>query len=891
MDGNALLHRAWHALPPLTTKDGLVVNAAYGFAMVLEKMLETRKPDYMAVAWDLPGKTFRHEKYEDYKGTRETKEQELYDQIPMIQEILEAFDIPSYEAEGFEADDVIGTLAKKMDKKSEVEVQIVTGDLDALQLLTDGTKVLFFQKGISETKLYDIKAVKERYGLTPEELIDYKALKGDASDNIPGVKGIGDKIATDLIQKFGSLEKLYKEAEKAGKAKEAEKAAEKLGIKTRVLELLLDQKQQAFESQELVTIVTDVPVKFKLSDVRIGKQDEERIVELYKDYDFRSLLRKRGLAEKIEKAGKARKAKKDLAKISNDLEILKGAKELAFFVGENQQADLFGSGLAILAMSDGKKTVVVSNPSDKQLKQALEIIDSAKQVVVHDLKSMMHILSTWHVARGGSFLNDVRPATSDLRFHDLMIGAYLLNSGARNYDIETIVRDSLSEKLPEFPEQFGSEKEAKAVGANVAVFLKLAKAQIKELEEEGMDKLFLEVEMPLVPVLFQMEQTGIKLDLKFLEKFSKDLNDRIKKLTTSIHKQAGTEFNINSPAQLADVLFEKLELPTKGIKRTKSSYSTAAPELEKLKGEHKIIPLIEEYRELSKLASTYVDALPKLIGDDGRIHTSYNQTVTATGRLSSSDPNLQNIPIRTELGRQMRQAFVADKGKVLIAADYSQIELRLVAEITGDKAFQKAFSEGADIHARTAAEVFELDEAKVTKEQRRAAKAINFGIVYGMGPRALAAQTDMSFSEAQDFIERYFELHVNVRDYLDSVKEKAHEEEFVESMFGRRRYLPEINSGVQMLVAAAERMAINMPIQGSSSDLMKMAMLKVSEWTDQEEGIDILLQVHDELVFEADKDKAEEFGKRIKQLMEKVVKIKVPLVVDIEIGKNWGEMK
>jgi len=862
LDGNALLHRAWHALPPLTTKNGLVVNAAYGFAMVLEKMLETRSPEYMAVAWDLPGKTFRHEKYEDYKGTRETKEQELYDQIPMIQEILEAFDIPSYEAEGYEADDVIGTLAKKMDKKPEVEVQIVTGDLDALQLVTDGTKVLFFQKGISETKLYDIKAVKERYGLTPEELIDYKALKGDASDNIPGVSGIGDKTATDLIQKFGTLEQMYKDL-KVDKTKD---------VKPRIVEKLLESEEEAFDSQELVTIVTDVPVKFKLSDVKIGKQDEERIVELYKDYDFRTLLRKRGLVET-----KPKKKEAKTGKVSDDIEILKGAKEVAFFVGENQQADLFGSGLAVLALSDGKKTVVVSNPSDKQLKRALEIVDSAKQVVVHDLKTMLH-----------GFELDIEDAA---KYHDLMIGAYLLNSGARNYDIETIVRDNMSEKLPEFPEQFGGDKEAKAVGANVAAFIKLKKQQEAELEDEGMDKLFREVEMPLVPVLFQMEQTGIKLDLKFLEKFSKELNDRIKKLTKSIHKQAGSEFNINSPAQLADVLFEKLELPTKGIKRTKTSYSTAAPELEKLKGEHKIIPLIEEYRELSKLASTYVDAMPKLVAEDGRIHTSYNQTVTATGRLSSSDPNLQNIPIRTELGREMRKAFVADKGKVLIAADYSQIELRLVAEITGDKAFQKAFKEGADIHTRTAAEVFELDEAKVTKEQRRAAKAINFGIVYGMGPRALAAQTDMSFGEAQDFIDRYFELHSNVRDYLDSVKEKAHEEEFVESMFGRRRYLPEISSGIQMLVAAAERMAINMPIQGSSSDLMKMAMLEVAEWVNKESGIEILLQVHDELVFEADKDKADKFAGKIKSIMEGVVDIKVPLVVDVEIGKNWGEMK
>ncbi|MFH1142530.1 MAG: DNA polymerase, partial [Candidatus Uhrbacteria bacterium] len=415
----------------------------------------------------------------------------------------------------------------------------------------------------------------------------------------------------------------------------------------------------------------------------------------------------------------------------------------------------------------------------------------------------------------------------------------------------------------------------------------------KELKDKDMIKVFEEIEMPLVPILWQMEQAGIKIDTKFLDQFSKKLSISIEQLTKKIYKQAGQEFNVRSPIQLAEILFEKLKLPTKGIKKTKTGYSTAAPELVKLMQAHAIIPMIDEYRELAKLASTYVDALPKLVKKDGRVHTSFNQTVTATGRLSSSNTNLQNIPIRTELGREIRKAFIAESGKVLIAADYSQIELRVVSIIANDKAFQKAFHEGADIHTRTSAEILNIPEKDVTKDQRRAAKAINFGIIYGMGPRALAISTGLSFSEAQDFIQRYLDAHPSVQDYLDSTKLMAHEQGFVETLFGRRRYFPEINSGMQMLVAQAERMAINMPAQGTAADIMKMAMIAVGEEIKKQKNKEIimLLQVHDELVFEVDQANAEEAAKLIKKTMENVVDLAVPLVVDVDVGKNWGEMK
>jgi DNA polymerase I len=880
LDGNALLHRAWHALPPLTTKDGRVVHAAYGFAMVIEKLLESISPEYMAVAWDLPGKTFRHEKFEDYKGTRKKKEPELYDQIPIIQDILDAFDIPSLDAEGFEADDVIGTLAQKMKKDKGVVVKIVTGDLDALQLVDDDTHVLFFQKGISKTKLYDERAVQERYDFEPIQLIDYKALAGDSSDNIPGVPGVGHKTATDIVQKFGSVEKMFVDL-KAGKNRE---------LSDRIVQKLLDNKQLALDCKELATIVIDVPIKFKVSDVERGEQNEAELLEMYQDLEFRTLLRKRAQGTEEPKNKRTEEPKKGLKitivkETKETKSVLTGLskEQLGVLVGKNKQADLFGQELAVIGLSDGKSTVVLTNPKKEQVKQVLDLVALADQVVVHGYKDLLHEA-------------DVLIGVDASKVFDLKIASYLLNSGSRSHDIASVSHQIFGATLANPPEAYAADKDYHSVGQIVSRFPELAKALEKELKDKEIYNVFEEIEMPLVPILWNMEQNGIKLDTKFLDQFSKKLNSRIEQLTKKIHKQADQEFNVRSPIQLAEVLFDKLELPTKGIKKTKKGFSTAAPELVKLMKAHPIIPMINEYRELSKLASTYVDTLPKLVAKDGRIHTSFNQTITATGRLSSSNPNLQNIPIRTELGREIRKAFIADKGKVLIAADYSQIELRVVSIIADDKAFQKAFHEGADIHKRTSAEVLNISEDQVTKDQRRAAKAINFGIIYGMGPHALATSTGLSFSEAQDFIQRYLDTHPAVRDYLDSTKLKAHEEGFVETLFGRRRYFPEINSGVQMLVAQAERMAINMPAQGTAADIMKMSMLAVGEKlknseTKELKNIKMLLQVHDELVFEVDEKDVEEAAKLIKETMEKVVDLAVPLVVDVDVGENWGDMK
>ncbi len=878
LDGNALLHRAWHALPPMTTKNGLVVNAAYGFAMITEKMIETYKPDYMAVAWDLPGGTFRDEIYEEYKAGREEKEQELYDQIDIIQEILEAFGIPSLEAAGFEADDILGTLSAKASQKG-YKTLIVTGDLDALQLVDDDVHVVFFIKGISQTKIYDRAAVKERYGLTPEQVIDYKALKGDSSDNIPGLKGVGDKTAATLLQAHETIDGIYRAIEDG-------KVAEKFAKKFRGFE------KDVEISKTLVTIVRDMKIDFKFASAKLNSPDYEKLLTLYRKLEFRTLIRKHsdnGGSSEIPPPPIDSMEGDDLNKIDDDavggelhvvrsgqdysLENLKG-HPVGVLIAE-QPADLFGVTMAALAVSGNGETTVLVHPSKEDVERIFTGLSGVEMIVTHDLKHLMHQTS--------------RRITSTS--FDTMIASYLLHAGSRAHDLSMAIANQLGEKVPEIPKVFAKERDYVVFGQVVSALPRLASKMRGALTEAGQGKIFDDIEMPLIPVLYQMEIDGIELDTNSLAVFSKSLVKRIEELSRKVIELAGEEFNLNSPSQLAVIFFEKLNLPTKGIKKTKTGYSTAASELEKLWDLHEIVPLIGEYRELTKLQSTYVEALPKLVQSDGRIHTTYNQAVAATGRLSSSDPNLQNIPIKTEMGREIRKAFVVPRGKVLIAADYSQIELRLIAVLANDQPFIKAFKDGADIHTRTASEVWEIPEEDVTKDQRRAAKAINFGIMYGMGPRALSRSTGLSFSEAKDFIQKYFEIHVAVRDFMDETKVLAHTQGYVETLFGRRRYFPEIDSGVPMLVASAERMAINHPLQGTASDLMKKAMLAVDGWL-RTSGwpAKILLQVHDELVLECDKAAVAAVTKGLREMMEDVVSFEVPLVVDVEVGKTWGDM-
>src|SRR3989339_1641121 len=699
LDGNALLHRAWHAIPPLTTQDGTVVNAAYGFTMILEKMLEAYQPTFMAVAWDLKGKTFRHEEYADYKAHRAEKEQELYDQIPIIQDILVAYGIPSLSAKGFEADDVIGTLAKKASLK-EMKTYIVTGDLDALQLVNESVSVVTFKKGISEIKEYDRNAVKERYGLSPEQLIDYKALRGDPSDNIPGVAGIGEKTATTLVQDFGSIKEIYT-------------ALEQGKIEAKFAKKLEDQKKVAEDSKRLVTIVQDVPLSFRFSSEKMSAPNEKVLKQLFQKLEFRSLLRKhtvvppppsetmQALEKETKKQGIVIVRASTLKEECENLSL----EKIGIFIA-TQAADLFGATLAAVGLSDGIYTIILPNPSKEQLFAIQTFLKKAKLIITHDLKQLFHV-TDWEI---------------ESKCFDLQIGSYLLHAGSRAHELDEVVKKYFPHQSSDVPQGFATEKDYLRLGKMISLFPQIADSMLMELTKLEMQKVVWDIEMPLVKILFEMEQVGIELDVKALGIFSKKLKTQLESLTKQITQLAGKHVNINSPSQIAEILFEKLDLPTKGIKKTQTGYSTAAPELEKLWEEHKIIPLISEYRELAKLQSTYAESLPKLVEKDGRIHTSYNQTVTSTGRLSSSDPNLQNITIRTDLGNEIRKAFVSGRGKKLLSADYSQIELRIVSVIAKDKPFISAFLDGADIHRRTASEVWETPEEEVTSEQRRAAK-------------------------------------------------------------------------------------------------------------------------------------------------------------------------
>src|SRR3989338_796992 len=826
IDGNALVHRAFHALPPLSTKDGKIVNAVYGFTTVLMKALKELKPEYAAVTFDLAAPTFRHKLYKEYKAQRIKQPQELYDQLPLVKEVVRAFDIPVVEKEGFEADDVIATLSRKSQipsTKSQIETIIVTGDMDTLQLVDENTKIYSFRKGFSDTFIYDAQAVQERYGLTPEQMVDYKALRGDPSDNIPGVRGIGEKTAVELLKEFSSVEKLYKEIDK--------ESVRAKTIRPKVLELLKQYREDAMLGKKLVELVKDVPLSVSLKDCKLSEPDKNKLKEIFEKFEFRNLL--------------ARLEKKDVAAGLQPAQKAQGS-----LLG-NPSPDLQSSSPSGRGKGEGGMSPLY--------------VREGNTIIGHDLKSILH----------------TTPYALPPPFFDTMIASYLLHPGRGMHDFESVLREHNME-------------------LNGQAVVLLAQKLQGELAKENLTPVFESIEMQLIPVLAKMEGIGIKVDTPYLKKLSVQFAKELDGFQKKIHKLAGEEFNIASPMQLREVLFEKMKLaPETGrIKKTAKGKvaSTAAGELEKLRGLHPIVDLIFDYREIAKLQSTYTDALIELVDKkDGRVHTTFNQAVTATGRLSSSSPNLQNIPIRTETGRLIRKAFVAEKGYVLLSADYSQIELRVAASLSGDPELIKAFKSGHDFHAHTASLMFGVAEDKVTKEMRRNAKAINFGIIYGMGATALAQSTGMPRYEAEQFIARYFEVFNGLRDYLEGLKEKARTKGYVETLFGSRRYLPEINSGVQQVRAAAERMAINMPVQGTAADLMKMAMIKIHQELRATSYIlhtnaRMLLQVHDELVFEIKEDQVTEIAPKIKSIMETVHTFKVPILVELKTGKNWGEL-
>lgn len=907
IDGNALVHRAFHALPPLTTRSGELVNAVYGFTMIFLKALKDIKPQYVAVTFDKAKKTFRHEMYADYKATRVKAPQELYDQIPKIKAMLKLFNVPIYELDGYEADDVIGTISHlKTVDRPDIETIIVTGDLDTLQLIDDNTKVYSLKRGLSDTIIYDSKLVQQRFeGLKPDQMIDFKALKGDPSDNIPGVKGIGEKTAITLLTQFKTLENLYKNI-----------ASKKISDSVR--KKLEEHKEDAFLSKKLATIVKDAPVKFDLPQAKVQAHDRQGLINLFQEYQFTSLLNKLPGTEKeeatiISLTDDELKAKKfDYQTIATDKKLndliknLNKQKEIAF---DTETTGLDPFALQLLGLSFSWKPGQAFYLSIAQIKG--EGLFEDIKINEPWLKKIQPILENPKIKKiGFNIKYDAEVLLNyDIQVEPLvfdpMIADYVLNPGTRAHSIDNLSFTELGHQKISFSDITTINK--KKIPITQVPLAKLSQYACedadftwrlylllsKKLKSEKLIKLFEEIEMPLVPVLIEMEKNGVKIDPKFLKIFSGKIQKQIDDVSAKIFKLAGQEFNISSPLQLKGILFDKLQISTAGIGRTKTGFSTDAASLEKLKGRHKIIDLISDYRELTKLQTTYIEALPELINKKtGRVHTSFNQTITATGRLSSSNPNLQNIPIKTELGREVRKAFIAEKGYKLLAADYSQIELRIVASISNDKNMISAFKEGQDIHTITAAKIQGLKPEEVTKEIRRSAKEINFGIMYGMGASGVAQRTGIPRDQAQEFIDKYFLAFPNVKKYIDETKESAKDKGYVETLFGRRRYLPDIHSGVPNIAAAAERMAINMPIQGTAADLIKMAMIKIHNKLPQiSPKSKMILQVHDELVFEVPEKETQKVADFVKKEMEDVHKFKCPIKVDVEVGDNWGELK
>lgn len=879
IDAHAVIHRAYHALPPLTSSSGEPVNAVYGFTMILLRMLRELKPDYVAAAFDLAGPTFRHAAYERYKAHRPETPSDLSSQFNKVKRMLDAFGIVIFEKEGYEADDIIGTIAEKTAKNKELEVLVVTGDMDTLQLIRPRLHVYAMKKGVSDIMIYGAKEVEDRYGITPAQMIDFKGLKGDPSDNIPGVKGIGEKTAAQLIREFGSIEGIYKAVKKKDKKISPATAAR-----------LAAGEEDAQFSRDLSTIETNVPIRFDLEKIHWNDGIRESVLELFQEFGFQGLLKRvRGEASAAEKNTKEKEApSRAQAGMFGDLG---GERKSAVISIETEKewdalaarAGKSDAGMILYAAGAEdaphlflvfKNSQEVCRIAPKLLRTSLlkKYFSGSADIWVHGAKPIIHFLRNFGITLRG------------LRF-DTELAAYLTGEFSRDFSYIGIASRELGRLVSQDPlEEFSH-------------FFEIAEMLEKKLAERGLEKVMFEIDLPLLRILAEMEERGILLDRGFLEKFSAEIGGRIEKLTKEIYTHAGEEFNINSSQQLSKILFEKLGIKTHGLRKTEKGgvVSTSASELEKLKEAHPMVELILRYRELAKLKTTYVDALPRLINKEtGRVHTTFHQTAAATGRLSSSDPNLQNIPIMSEDGREVRKAFIAEKGFSLAAFDYSQIELRVAASLAKDAKMTDAFRKGIDIHALTASEIYGVPLEKVTAGLRRAAKTLNFGILYGMGSQALAEQTGMSRDEAKKFIEEYFRNFSDVRTFIDETKAKAERDGYVETMFGRRRYIPEIYSANWQLKREAERMAVNAPVQGTAADIVKLAMLQVDGWIKKEkkeDAVRMLLQVHDELVFEIKEDMKDAVIPKIKKIMESAADIGVPLVVDAKVGMSWGEMK
>jgi DNA polymerase-1 len=886
-DGNALVHRAFHALPPLTQpKTGELVNAVYGFASTLLKVFADFKPTHWAVAFDRPTPTFRHEMFEEYKAQRPATPEELRSQIKKVHQLVEAFHIPVFEIDGFEADDVLGTLSKQADEQG-IETIIVTGDNDMLQVVLPRVKALAPRRTFTDTILYDEEAVEQKYGIKPEQLADLKALAGDVSDNIPGLPGVGEKTATKLLQQYGSLQGIYDHIEDITPSK--------------LQDTLREYRTQAFQSKELSTIVKDVPIKLDLKTCQVSHYDRNEVAKLFQELEFIKLLPR--LPQIQAESPQPSEVKCHIVNTKTALEQLIGelekAQDLAIEVettGEKAaMADLIG-----IAVSPARGEAFYIPLGHQGLNQPQQL---PLTQVTAGLKTILENTGIGKIAYNGKHVMAVLAGyglkLENLNF-DPMLAAYLL--GEKSLGLKALAFNKLGIEMSTPAELSGVGKKQSSLSllevnqiadyfcASVDIVWSLKESLEAELRKQGLWQLFTEVEMALIPVLVAMERDGILLDTDLLRAMSMEQGQQLLKLEREIYSSVGHQFNINSPQQLGKVLFGELKLPQS--RRTKTGYSTEASVMEALRGTHPVIELILKYRQLSKLKSTYVDALPALINHNtGRVHTSFNQTGTATGRLSSSDPNLQNIPIRGEIGNKIRRTIIAPPGAYLLSADYSQIDLRVLAHVSQDTGLIAAFAHDEDIHAMTASKIFGIPAGEVTSEMRRNAKTVNFGVVYGMSDYGLEQATSLSREEAAQFIALYFEKYPKVKQYLEATKEQAHKLGYVQTVLGRRRFLPEINSPNRMVREAAERMAINAPVQGSSADIIKIAMINLHrEMEKRNIKSKMLLQIHDELLFEVPEKEVEEMKSLVSELMAGAVELSVPVKIDIKLGRNWGEM-
>jgi DNA polymerase-1 len=886
-DGHALVHRAFHALPPLTQpKTGELVNAVYGFASTLLKVFADFKPTHWAVAFDRPTPTFRHEMFEEYKAQRPATPEELRSQIKKVHQLVEAFHIPVFEIDGFEADDVLGTLSKQADEQG-IETIIVTGDNDMLQVVLPRVKALAPRRTFTDTILYDEEAVEQKYGIKPEQLADLKALAGDVSDNIPGLPGVGEKTATKLLQQYGSLPGIYDHIEDITPSK--------------LQDTLREYRTQAFQSKELSTIVKDVPIKLDLKTCQVSHYDRNEVAKLFQELEFIKLLPR--LPQIQAESPQPSEVKCHIVNTKTALEQLIGelekAQDLAIEVettGEKAaMADLIG-----IAVSPARGEAFYIPLGHQGLNQPQQL---PLTQVTAGLKTILENTGIGKIAYNGKHVMAVLAGyglkLENLNF-DPMLAAYLL--GEKSLGLKALAFNKLGIEMSTPAELSGVGKKQSSLSllevnqiadyfcASVDIVWSLKESLEAELRKQGLWQLFTEVEMALIPVLVAMERDGILLDTDLLRAMSMEQGQQLLKLEREIYSSVGHQFNINSPQQLGKVLFGELKLPQS--RRTKTGYSTEASVMEALRGTHPVIELILKYRQLSKLKSTYVDALPALINHNtGRVHTSFNQTGTATGRLSSSDPNLQNIPIRGETGSKIRKAIIAPPGAYLLSADYSQIDLRVLAHLSRDPGLIAAFAQDEDIHAMTASKIFGIPADEVTPDMRRNAKTVNFGVVYGMSDYGLEQVTNLSREEASQFIALYFEKYPGVKEYLEATKEQARKLGYVQTVMGRRRFLPEINSSNRMVREAAERMAINAPVQGSSADIIKIAMINLHrEMEKRNLKSKMLLQIHDELLFEVPEKEVEEMKSLVSELMPGAVELSVPVKIDIKLGRNWGEM-